>query len=663
MPIEFITVPGGSTERPFPQTLSETGLFSSVRSHEAAPGVVPFAVNAEQWSDHAVAERLVAIPESGSVLVRPRPTRIAGSQFVRAADFPRDSVLVKTLSLDMESGKAESRRRIETQILHYDGRDWLGYTYAWNDDQSDATLVDRDGEERVFMVRDAAAPAGQRTRSWRFSARSECLRCHNPWSEHTLAFNLAQLNRPVEHAGETINQITHLEQLGVLESDPVPNPDNPFVPTGFLADPARIPRLASPFDTGENLQSRARSYLHVNCSHCHRFNGGGSARIYLTHDLKLRDTLAVAVPPTQGSFGVANAELIAPGDPCRSIVYFRLAKTGPGHMPHLGAREVDERGLALVHDWIRQIPVRFGDTVQLEKLVELDEQVCLEKERESRPFAEWRDARRRAREQDRDDPNEEDRVAAREWIDRKFAEAAELRATKRQELVAALLGRPEAALLLVDAVRRETLPPGIRGLVLDSAGGPLVDAAIRDLFETFLPEEQRTKRLGESFDSVALLAVSGDATRGEKLFHESTVVQCRNCHRVGTRGMDLGPALDAIGRKYDRAKLLESIVHPSKEIDPRYANWLISTTAGTVHTGLLVERSQDAIVLRDAENRRLRIPADEVEDLVKQSKSLMPELQLRDFTAEQAADLLAYLTSLRAELPPVDAEAAPASRK
>lgn len=645
--------------RPFPQKLSETGLFSSVRELTAAPGVVPFEVNAEQWSDHAVTERLVAVPDAGTIRVRPRPVSVPGSMFSRAADFPRDSVLVKTLSLRMDSENAESLRRIETQILHFDGRDWLGYTYAWNDDQTDATLVGRDGSERIFTVRDAAAPDGRRTQTWRFSARAECIRCHNPWAEYSLAFNLPQLNRETIHSGTTVNQITALREMGLLESDTTPDPDDAQVGVDFLSDTASLPRLAPPFDPAGDLHERARAYLHVNCSHCHRFNGGGSARIYLTNDLKLRDTLAVGAAPAQGTFGIADAELIAPGDPCRSIVYFRLSKTGPGHMPHLGAREVDERGRVLIHDWIRQIPVRFADTVRLERLVELEEPVCLAKEREDRPVNEQRTARRIARKKKRDEPNEEDRIEARVQLDERSVEAVASRARTRQKLVEELLSSPASALLLVDAVRGGRLPTEIRGLVLDAARGPAVDAAIRDLFEVFLPEEQRTRRLGDSFDTVALLGLPGDAARGEKLFHESTVVQCRNCHRVGDRGADLGPRLDAIGRKYDRAKLLESIVYPSKEIDPRYATWLVETSAGTVHSGLLAERTEEAIMLLDPQNRRHRIPTAEIEQLIQQEKSLMPEMQLRDFTAEQAADLLAYLASLRADQSPADTRAGP----
>ena len=43
----------------------------------------------------------------------------------------------------------------------------------------------------------------------------------------------------------------------------------------------------------------------------------------------------------------------------------------------------------------------------------------------------------------------------------------------------------------------------------------------------------------------------------------------------------------------------------------------------------------------------IRIPAGKVERLVPQKASLMPEQLLRDLTAEQAADLVEFLASLK----------------
>ena len=109
----------------------------------------------------------------------------------------------------------------------------------------------------------------------------------------------------------------------------------------------------------------------------------------------------------------------------------------------------------------------------------------------------------------------------------------------------------------------------------------------------------------------------------------------------------LGPELTQIGKKYSRGQLLESILEPSKSIDPKYASYLLETTDGQVHTGLLAEKSATQVVLKMAGDKEVRIPAAKVAMLVPQTKSLMPEQLLRDLTAQQAADLLEYLASLK----------------
>ena len=95
----------------------------------------------------------------------------------------------------MERGDPHSRRRLETQILHWDGAAWHGYTYALNDAQTDATLVPAAGQQRTFTVKDAHAPGGKREQTWHWHSRAECLQCHNPWTAHLLAFTLPQLRR------------------------------------------------------------------------------------------------------------------------------------------------------------------------------------------------------------------------------------------------------------------------------------------------------------------------------------------------------------------------------------------------------------------------------------------------------------------------------------
>jgi putative heme-binding domain-containing protein len=124
-------------------------------------------------------------------------------------------------------------------------------------------------------------------------------------------------------------------------------------------------------------------------------------------------------------------------------------------------------------------------------------------------------------------------------------------------------------------------------------------------------------------------------------------VQCRNCHRIAGKGVELGPDLSQVGKKLDKAKILDNILQPSASIDPKYAGWLVETKSGQVITGLLVKRDDAEIVIKDMQNKEHRLAADDVEAIFPQRKSLMPDLLLRDFTIEQVADLLAYLASLK----------------
>ena len=105
--------------------------------------------------------------------------------------------------------------------------------------------------------------------------------------------------------------------------------------------------------------------------------------------------------------------------------------------------------------------------------------------------------------------------------------------------------------------------------------------------------------------------------------------------------------MTTIGQKYNRAQLLESILEPSKLIDPKYVTYLVETDDGRLLTGLLVKKDEKEVVLKDARNKLTRISSVQIEQLVPQRLSLMPELLLRDMTAQQVADLLAYLSSLK----------------
>ena len=191
----------------FPRKLSETGLFTDVATLTPAPGVVPYRINAEMWSDYASAERLLGVPGDGAIVTADGRETIAGRMWY----FPTNTVLARTLTLEMQRGQPSTSRRVETQLLHFEGQAWNAYTYRWNAAQTDAELVPAQGTNETFTVTDSTAPGGRREIPWRFVGRAECLRCHNAWAGETVSFNWLQLNT----AGET-SELRRLEELGVL---------------------------------------------------------------------------------------------------------------------------------------------------------------------------------------------------------------------------------------------------------------------------------------------------------------------------------------------------------------------------------------------------------------------------------------------------------------
>jgi putative heme-binding domain-containing protein len=124
-------------------------------------------------------------------------------------------------------------------------------------------------------------------------------------------------------------------------------------------------------------------------------------------------------------------------------------------------------------------------------------------------------------------------------------------------------------------------------------------------------------------------------------------LQCKSCHRVKEEGGKVGPELTAVGKKLTRAQILENIAEPSKTIAQEYRTHLLETSDGKALSGIIVSKTENEIVLRDAEDKEVRLAVADIEQIAAQPLSMMPEGLLRDLTPQQAADLVEYLYSLK----------------
>jgi putative membrane-bound dehydrogenase-like protein len=143
------------------------------------------------------------------------------------------------------------------------------------------------------------------------------------------------------------------------------------------------------------------------------------------------------------------------------------------------------------------------------------------------------------------------------------------------------------------------------------------------------------------------LTGQGDAAAGRRIFF-STVTGCARCHRVEDCGGQIGPDLSTIARGADREKLMQSILHPSRDVAPQFVAHTIETKAGESFTGLLIGDSVDSgVTLFMADGRAVLIPPGQITARTQSKISLMPEGLEQAMTRQDFRDLLAFLLSRR----------------
>lgn len=317
----------GTAGTVLPATLSQTGAFSDLRRLIPARGVVPYEPNASLWSDHAKKIRWFALTS---------PTSTFGFQRDDGWTLPTGAVWIKQFDLELRRGDPTSVRHVETRFLVKEAHGGVtGYTYQWNDEQTDAILVPQPGAQQAFTVTENGVA---RTQTWIFPGRFDCQTCHNAPAGQVLSFNTRQLNRA---GAGGVNQLAALAQAGYLD-------------VGAVPAPAVLPALIDPADNRHPIELRVRSYLDVNCSHCHRpgipNTGGFDARAGTPLSLTHMVNGALEFPAAEASHRV-----FVPGSTAASNALARVGTRGAGRMPSLATNERDLASEALLRAWIADL--------------------------------------------------------------------------------------------------------------------------------------------------------------------------------------------------------------------------------------------------------------------------------------------------------------------
>jgi hypothetical protein len=110
----------------------------------------------------------------------------------------------------------------------------------------------------------------------------------------------------------------------------------------------------NPLGTNGTIEERARSYLHSNCSGCHR-NGAGQGAQDFRYSLTFRQANLCNQAPSNGTLGITGATLMTPMSPATSLISVRPKSLNAWRMPPLGSAIVDTQGVGVIDAWINSI--------------------------------------------------------------------------------------------------------------------------------------------------------------------------------------------------------------------------------------------------------------------------------------------------------------------
>ncbi|WP_044870787.1 SO2930 family diheme c-type cytochrome [Pseudomonas sp. LFM046] len=337
----------------YPERLSDWGMLRRADGHlQPAAQALAYDLNTPLFSDYAHKLRTVWMPPG-------QTARYGEERF----DFPVGTVLTKTFyypkddhgrllkntrdDRDPASGLDLAKVRLmETRVLVRQQQGWVALPYVWDETQQDA-ILEWAGASASLALRDEQG--GTLAVDYQVPDANQCAGCHEERhgeGVQPLGPKARHLNRDLAYPEAVENQLQRWQRQGLLAGLPK------------LESVPRNALVAAP-RTGEGLEQQARSYLDINCAHCH--NPKGPARtsgLYLDPATPLGIPSGLCKQPVAAGKGSGDRLVdIHPGQPDASVLIYRVESTDPSvMMPELGRSTVHHEGLEVLTRWIAGLP-------------------------------------------------------------------------------------------------------------------------------------------------------------------------------------------------------------------------------------------------------------------------------------------------------------------
>lgn len=298
----------------FPQTISFESSLSAYNIFEGTPSnLIPsedfelLELSSALFTDYAHKQRLVKIPEGTSI------SKLSNGSL----DFPDGTILTKTFFyFNDERDTSLGKRIIETRLEIKESGTWNIATYLWNESQTDATLKLNGQDTPVSWIN---LQGNNRSTLYHVPTQNECMTCHQSNSTMSpIGPALLNLNKTVNRNGTELNQLAHLQSLGLLEQFSVTD----------------IPQMVDYKDLNASLSARGRAYLAINCAHCHNpsaWNTPAEKDFDFRYEIPFNQT-GIQNGKDKVSRNVINQE-----------------------MPFIGTTMMDEEGVALLIEYLNSL--------------------------------------------------------------------------------------------------------------------------------------------------------------------------------------------------------------------------------------------------------------------------------------------------------------------
>ena len=312
----------------FPNKLSEFNFFIDNSAQVPHDKVVPYELISTLFSDYSYKQRWVYVPTNQKATYYKKSS---------VFDFPVGSALIKTFYYPIdERDPSKGMNLLETRLLLRKENGWEAVSYAWNDEQNEAFKKIAGKTINVSWTNFLGEEEDVR---YRVPNVNQCKECHAADDKITpIGPKARNINKDFKYKDGEFNQLNYWMTKQIIDSYPLD--------------------LVSPVDWSDetqNINDRVRSYLDVNCGHCHSPSGNANSTGLYLHLDETRDiNLGIYKKPVatgRGSGGLKYS--IVPGKPEESILLHRMISLDPGvMMPESGRALSHKEAVEMVREWI-----------------------------------------------------------------------------------------------------------------------------------------------------------------------------------------------------------------------------------------------------------------------------------------------------------------------